>query len=172
MIYIYDEKIQERRDAILKCLEGFRKRRPTVLISKVIERSKTDLPSWFVPWAPAVVIASDYLLEAAGHRPRSRRPTGWTETNPDVFRRGAYWNRLMVRGCGELWSVERDCDEVLAFPFGPLPVLVETLQGAMRLAEYCHPHPQAGEYRSFPHPRGTASGLHWVVATPSGIEWC
>jgi hypothetical protein len=168
----YHEKIQERRDAILKCLEGFQNNLPTVLISKVIERSKTELPDRFVPWAPAVVIASNYLLEAAGHRPRSRRPNGWTETNPDVFRKETYWNQLKVRGCGELWSVERECDEVLAFPFGPLPVFVETLHGAMRLAEYCHPHPQVGEYRSFPRPRGTASGLHWIPREPGGIGWC
>ena len=169
---IYDQMIQERRDAILQCLEGFQRNLPTVLISKVIERSKTDLPDEFAPWAPAVVIASDYLLAAAGHRPRSRRPKGWTETHPDVFRKETYWNRLMVRGCGELWSVERECEEVLAFPFGPLPVFAETLQGAMRLAEYCHPHPQEGEYRSFPRPRGTASGLHWMPRTPDGIMYC
>jgi hypothetical protein len=169
---IHDEKIQERRDAILKCLEGFQKHLPTVLISKVIERSKTDLPDRFAPWAPAVVIASDYLLQAAGHRPRSRRPKGWIEGNPDVFTKGIDWNRLKVRACGELWTVERDCDEVLAFPFGPLPVFTETPGGAMRLAEYCHPHPQEGECRSFPRPRGVASGLHWVARTPHGIMYC
>jgi hypothetical protein len=169
---IYNQMIQERRDAILKCFEGFREHPPTVLISKVIERSKSDLPSWFVPWAPAVVIASDYLLQATGHRPGSHRPKGWSEGKPDVFTKAIYGNRLMVRGCGELWTVERACDEVLAFPFGPLPVFTETSQGAMRLAEYCHPRAQEGEYRSFPRPRGTASGLHWIVATPNGIEWC
>jgi hypothetical protein len=41
---IYNQMIQERRDAILKCFEGFREHPPTVLISKVIERSKTELP--------------------------------------------------------------------------------------------------------------------------------
>jgi hypothetical protein len=172
MTLFLEQMIQERRDAILKCLEGFRKHTPTVLISKVIERSKTDLPNWFVPWAPAVVIASDYLLQAAGHRPGSRRPKGWSEGEPDVFTKRKYGNQLMVRGCGELWSVERHNHEVLAFPFGPLPVFTETCQGAMRLAEYCHPPAQEGEWGCFPRPRGTASGLHWVVATLSGIKYC
>ena len=169
---IFDQEIQERRDAILKCLEGFRKHTPTVLISKVIERSKADLPSWFVPWAPAVVIASDYLLQATGHRPGSRRPKGWFEGGPEVFAKDLYGNQLMVRGRGELWSVERHNHEVLAFPFGPLPVFTETCQGAMRLAEYCHPPAQEGESRCYPRPRGTASGLHWVAATPMGIKYC
>ena len=84
---IYHEKIQERRDAILKCLEGFQQNLPTVLISKVIERSKTDLPDEFARWAPAVVIASDYLLQAAGHRPRSRRLSGLPRdrVNPEAL---------------------------------------------------------------------------------------
>ena len=45
----------------------------------------------------------------------------------------------MVRGCGGLWSVERELDEVLAYLFGPVPMFTRTRQAAMRLAEYCHP---------------------------------
>jgi len=168
---MFNQKIEERRNAILKCWQGFRERPPTVLIAEVIERSKTDMPDDFVPWAPGIVIPSDYLLRAAGHRPGSRRPEGWSQGKPDVFTKRMYGNQLMVRGCGEFWTAERELNEVLGFPFGPLPVFTRTLQAAMRLAEYCHPCPQQGE-GCFPRPREVASGLSWIVATPSGIEWC
>ncbi len=168
---ILDQMIMERRNAILKCWQGFRERPPTVLIAEVIERSKTDMPDDFVPWAPGIVIPSDYLLRAAGHRPGSRRPEGWSLEKPDVFTKVMYGNRLMVRGCGKFWTAERELDEVLGFPFGPLPVFTRTDQAAMRLVEYCHPCPQQGE-GCFPRPREVASGLSWIVATPSGIEWC
>jgi hypothetical protein len=164
-----DQMIEERRNAILKCWQVFQEHPPTVLIAEAIERSKTDLPAWFAPWAPGVVIASDYLLKAAGHRPRSRRPEGWSEgKNPDVFTKGMHGNQLMVRGCGEFWTVER-FDEVLACPFGPLPVFTRTSHAAMRLAEYCHPLPQEGDKLSSSRPRRVASGLHWVDWSPSGV---
>jgi hypothetical protein len=169
---MFNQKIEERRNAILKCWQRFKEQPPTVLIAEVIERSKTDMPDDFAPWAPGVAIVSDYLLRAAGDGPGSRRPTGWSPGKPDVFTKVVYGNRLMVRGCGEFWTPEREIDMVLAFPFGPLPVFTRTCQAAMRLAEYCHPHPQQGEMSCFPRPREVASGLDWVVATPSGIEWC
>ena len=31
----------------------------------------------------------------------------------------------MVRGCGEFWTVEREIDEALTFPHGPVPMLLE-----------------------------------------------
>jgi hypothetical protein len=129
------------------------------------------MPDDFVPWAPGIVIPSDYLLRAAEHRAGSRRPEGWSLEKPDVFTKVMYGNRLMVRGCGKFWTAERELDEVLGFPFGPLPVFTRTDQAAMRLVEYCHPCPQQGE-GCFPRPREVASGLSWIVATPSGIEWC
>jgi hypothetical protein len=168
---MFNQKIEERRNAILKCWPALQEHPPTVLIAEVVERSKTDMPDDFVPWAPGVVIASDYLLRAAGHRPGLRRPEGWSPGKPDVFTKVMYGNRLMVRGCGEFWTAERELDEVLAFPFGPLPVFTRTSQAAMRLAEYWHPCPQQSE-GCFPRPREVASGLSWIVATPSGIEWC
>jgi hypothetical protein len=166
---IFAQEIEERRNAILKRWQRFQKQPPTVLIAEVIERSKTELPDWFVPWAPGVVIASDYLLRAAGHRPGSRRPSGWSPGKPDVFTKVIYGNRLMVRGCGEFWTVEREIDETLGFPFGPMPVFTRTSEGAMRLAEYCHPRAQEGEKFCFPRPREVASGLTWIVSDPPGI---
>jgi hypothetical protein len=40
--------------------------------------------------------------------PRGR---DWQETkNLDVYREILYGNKLLVRGCGELWTVERQID--------------------------------------------------------------
>jgi hypothetical protein len=169
---IFAKEIQERRNAILKMWPEFQKRPSTVLIAEVIERSKTELPDCFVPWAPGVVIASDYLLRAAGHRPGSRRPDGWSPGKPDVFTKLIHGNRLMVRGCGEFWTVEREGDEALGFPFGPLPVFTRSPEAAMRLAEYCHPRAQEGESPGFSRPREVASGLTWIVSDPPGIMYC
>jgi hypothetical protein len=134
----------------------------------VIERGDPDLdlPHDFVPWAPGVVIPSEYLLMQIG--PHSR---DWQETNHDVYRKSLHRNKLMVRGCGNLWTVERQIDEVPAYKFGPLPVFTRTPEAAMRLAEYCHlPATEAVPWHA--STRGVAHCFRWVVSTPDGIEWC
>jgi hypothetical protein len=60
---MFNQKIEERRNAILKCWPGFLEYTPTVLIAEVIERSKTEMPDDFVPWAPWVVIAATTCYE-------------------------------------------------------------------------------------------------------------
>ena len=167
---IFEEGIQERRALLLKSWPAFAGQ-PPLLVGEVIDRDKTEMPNDFCQWAPGLVIASDYLLRAAGYCPGRRGPSGWKEGQPDVFTKVIYRNRLMVRGCGELWSVERENDEVLAFRFGPTPIFTHTRQAAMRLAEYCHPKPDKGE-GPFPEPRGVASTLRWAASDPSGIHFC
>ena len=167
---MFTDEIIERRSAVLKDWPAFVKQPSSQLIAEFIERDQTDLPSNYCPWAPGVVIASDYLLQAANYHPGSRCPSGWAIGQPDVFTKVIFGNRLMVRGCGEFWTVEREMDEALAFPHGPVPMFTRTRQAAMRLAEYCHPKPREGEY-PFPKPRGVASSLRWVVSGPSGIMW-
>jgi hypothetical protein len=164
-----EEMIEARRNAVRGDWPVF-KRQPPFLVAEVIDRDETELPSDFCPWAPGIVIASDYLLHAAGHTPGSPGPTGWTEGQPDVFTKVMHGNRLMVRGRGEFWSVEREDFETLAFLFGPVPMFTRTRHAAMRLAEYCHPEPREGEF-PFPKPRGTASGLRWVIRSRNGIFW-
>jgi hypothetical protein len=175
---MFNEEIEERRNALRQCWPTFSKQHwpefakyPPSLIAEVIDREKIEMSPDFCPWAPGLVVASDYLLEAAGYCPGSRRPSGWKEGRPNVFTKVIYGNRLMVRGCGELWSVERQNDEALAFPFGPVPMFTRTREAAMRLAEYCHPKAQEGEYRPFPAPRRVASSLRWVYSDPGGIMW-
>ena len=63
-------------------------------------------------------------------------------------------SHLRVRQCGQFWTVERTVDcvgEMLAYPYGLLPIFTRTYQAAARLAEYCHRCP-----------RGAASSLRWV----------
>ena len=165
---IFHEEINERRELLLKSWPTF-VREPCSRVAEVIDRDKTELPDDFCPWAPGLVIASDNLLHAAGYRPGTRGPNGWTEGQPDVFTKVIHGNRLMVRGCGKLWSVERELDEVLACLFGPVPMFTRTRQAAMRLAEYCHPKPRKGE-GAFPETRVPA--LRWAVSEPSGIRFC
>jgi hypothetical protein len=165
-----EDMIKDRRDVILKGWPTFVNWGPTFLIAEIVERDKTELPSYFCPWAPGIVIAGDRLLRAAGYRPGTRGPGGWSEGQPDVFTKVIYGNRLMVRGCGKLWTIERENEETLAFNFGPVPMFTRTRQAAMRLAEYCHPEPYEGEY-PFPKPRGVASGLRWVFWDRGGIVY-
>ena len=166
----YEEQIIERRIGLLKCWPSLQMERLPILIGGAIERSKTELPADFVPWAPWVVIASDYLLREVGYRPGSSPPNGWTPGQPGVFTKVWNRNRLMVRQCGEYWTVERSNDEVLAY--FSVPMFTRTCQSAMQLAEYCQPHALEGESRAFPRPRGVASGLRWVPFDPEGIKWC
>jgi hypothetical protein len=163
-----DELIEERRKAVLKDWPVFLKQPASYLIAEFIERDKTELPDYYCPWAPGIVIASDYLLQAANYHAGSHAPKGWVPGQPDVFTKAIYRNRLKVRGCGEFWTVEREINEVLAFPHGPVPLFTHTRQAAMRLAEYCHPKPREGEK---PKPGGVASVLCWAIWECAGIYW-
>jgi hypothetical protein len=51
--------------------QAFREAHPPFLIEEVIDRSEARLPDWFVPSAPGVAIASDYLLRQAGAKSRA-----------------------------------------------------------------------------------------------------
>jgi hypothetical protein len=164
---MFTDPIIERRNAVLKDLPAFLKD-PSPLIAEVVERSNTELPEHYVPWSPAIVLASDELLRLANYRAGSRRPPGWCPGQPDVFTKVVNRNRLLVRGCGKFWTVERELDEVLAFKFGSMPIFTRTPEAAMRLAEHCHPH-VAGTFCPQPD---HVPGVCWVVSTPDGINWC
>ena len=165
-----EQKIAERRSAVLKDWPSFLMCVSPFVVSTVIDRSKAGLPDDFVPWAPGVVIASDYLLRAAGYCSGSLPPDGWCSGRPG-FTRVIFRNRLTIRECGEFWFIERETCEVLAHSYGSLPVFNRTYQAAMWLAEFCHPRPLEGE-NSHPCPRGVASCLRWVMSTPTGVRWC
>ena len=59
---MFTDEIIERRNAVLKDWPAFVKQPSSHLIAEFIERDQTDLPSNYCPWAPGIVIASDYLV--------------------------------------------------------------------------------------------------------------
>jgi hypothetical protein len=121
-----------------------------------IDRDQAHMPDKYVPSAVGGLMAGKNLLQAAGYQVGSYRPKGWNKYKPGVFLKhlSAQFT-LEVRQCGNwrsnIWTVERsnyfldeyDCVEALACAFGNVPIFAPTYQSAMRLAEYCHPLPQA-----------------------------
>jgi hypothetical protein len=163
------DEIARRRSATMVGWDGFREDVSPFQVAEVIDRSKTKFTDDFVPWAPGIAVASDYLLRAANYDPGSRRPPGWTQHSARLFRKLLHRNYLTVSRCGEFWLVERQIEEVLVYRYGSLPIVTRNYQAAMRLAEYCH-LPRNGEFHRG-RPRGVASNLKWVVSTPDGV-WC
>jgi hypothetical protein len=155
------ELIAERQKTIAESWQSFLKYPLPIAIAEVVKRKKAKLPPDYLPWAPAVVIASDYLLRTAGHTSTSGRPTGWRlQRSSGDYKKG--W-RSFVRKRGQYWMVEDDglykC--VLAFSFGSMPVCTRTPEAVMRLAEYF-----GDDSRTLRH------GLRWLGPTPDGILDC
>jgi hypothetical protein len=166
-----EQRIMQRRNAVLRSWPAFLKYRSPFVVGEVVDRRETKLSVDFVPWAPAVVVASDYSLKAARYRPGSGPPEGWYPGTPDVFTKAMHRNHLRVYRCGKFWLSERGACEALVYTFGSLPVVTRTPEAAMRLAEYCHPRPREGE-NCHPRPRGVTSSLSWVISSPDGIFLC
>ena len=114
-----------------------------------IARNQTELPAYYLPEVEGVLIAGEDMLCAAGYRPGSNRPRGWSRIDSHIFVR--YFARdgvhsLRARRCGDFWAVERLRDRTiyaLVFAFGPRPIWTRTFQAAIRLAEHCDPIPSA-----------------------------
>jgi hypothetical protein len=126
------------------------------LFSHIIDREQVELPPFYLPDAPGVVIASPATLRAAGHTPNRRRPPKWKKVAPGVFRNDIGDLRLLqVRQCGDAqsdhWMIEVLHQQWLAPPrvhalvcaFSGRPIWADTRQGAMRLAEHCYPVPRS-----------------------------
>jgi hypothetical protein len=158
---LFEDKINERKKAVLARWPTFLKAPLPPQLDEVVDRSRAELPAWFVPWAPAVAIASDHLLSLAQYQLGSRPPPGWEPGGTDAFTKVLRRNRLLVRGAGEFWLVERDIEEVLVFTYGSLPLLTRTCEGAMWLAEHCHTRRC--------EPLKHVPGLSWVVEQPCGV---
>lgn len=142
--------------------QAFRSSPPQRLVEVVID-GRHDLPSWYVPSARGVAVASNQLLRAVGYHSESKHPRGWIKNDCGVFVRQVGWKTLFVRQYGDegLWTVERwnwpggpaVADEVLVLRFGSTPIFTRDAQSAMRLASHCHE-------------KEPPSGLHWISAVP------
>ena len=127
------------------------------LIEHFVERDYAEMPNTVAPGAKYVATASNNLLpfvHPIGSQRRLRRPNGWEryENDDDLSKViAANDNFLLVRQCGadwdrlgETWAIERKVGvhEILAFAFGPTPILCFNLKTAMLLAKHCHPNPR------------------------------
>jgi hypothetical protein len=117
-------------------------------IKEVINRNNLELPDTFVPSANRIALVSAHLLLLV-KPPWVYPPVGrWS----GGLRKGWFrWFRadggyiLAVRRYGKLWSIQRqklgETCEVLAFEFGPTPILLQDHEYARRIARQCHPSP-------------------------------
>jgi len=154
------ELIIQRQNDVSKDWQSFLEHPVHRSIGEVIPRENTQPKADFVPWAPGVVIASDYLLRRSGHTPTSRRPPRWRK-----HRRWGYFMKgaLIVRKRSDFWFVEMAGASVLVFRYGSMPVCTRTYQAAMRLAQY---------FLSLPTLPPPVHGLRWVLSKPDGILSC
>jgi hypothetical protein len=169
------EMIAARQQSITRDMPSFLKGPTPYSVLAFVNRNNTNLPTDFVPWAPGIVLPSEYLLRAARQkcgRGSQHRPKGWSSRPCNSFAKSVFGNFLKVSQCGQLWGIERDCNEALVFRFGSMPVFTQTSDDAMLLVEYCHPRARRGERISFPEPRDLASNFRWVPSTPGGIMFC
>jgi hypothetical protein len=156
--------ITQRRNDVSKGWQSFLKTPLHSSIAEIIERKEAQLKVDFVPWAPAIAIASDYLLRTAGCN-NSRRPPNWRK-----HRRWGYFQKgeLVVRKRGEFWFVESAGGYVLVFRYGTMPVCTRTHQAAMRLAQHFFVRSQY----IFVWLPLRPDGMRWVRSKPDGILSC
>jgi hypothetical protein len=153
--------IDERLKTLSKSWHTFLKHPKHHCIGMVVEREKTNLPAKFVPWAPGIVIVSDYLLRVAGQAPYSE----FWRRHP---RHGYYYcknTNLVVRERSGFWFMESGSD-VVVFVYASMPVCTRTHREAINLSAYFNPE----SYGSYHIDRG--HGLRWVGSKPDGILDC
>ena len=158
------ELIAERQHAVSKDWQVFLNHPLPSSIAEIIERKEAQLKADFVPWAPGIVVASDYLLRTA-ESSNSRRPPNWRK-----HRRWGYFQKgaLVVRKRGEFWFVESAGGYVLVFRYGTMPVCTRTHQPAMRLAQHFFVRSQY----IFEWLPLRPDGMRWVRSKPDGILSC
>jgi hypothetical protein len=124
---------------------------PPSAIAEVIERGRAKLPANYVPWVPAVVIASEDLLRIA--KQYTPQLKNWRQDYPDMFTNGL----TTVRKRGTFWAIERP-NRMLSFTFGSMPLFTKTLEAAMIIADYCSSAPRPNLRWKF---RNSLSVLEW-----------
>lgn len=123
------------------------------LVDEQILRT-TELPRWFVSGYNTLGIASNKFLHEAGYQ-AGVQPEGWRSDRPGVFWKPVgSWDILLVRACGDLWTIERKrAYEETLFSGGSI-ICARNRDAAMRLAEFCHQLPD-----------GLCVGLRWIETT-------
>ncbi len=159
-------------DVSLSDWEAFRNEASPYLIEKVLDRSQTRLPGWFLPLARGAAIASPYLLGRAGYRPGSNRARGWFKPKREPSREEVFKDLgadcLIVLRCKPFWWIARNTGTLarphdhanfaLVHNFGSTPILTRTYQEATYLAEFC--------FKEGPLP----TGLWWVHECPDDMN--
>jgi hypothetical protein len=119
------------------------------LFERFVEREQTGLPTDVLPSATGALLAGKDFLRAAGHVPGSEWPEGWFKVpSTDCFHRCCQETKyiLEVYRFGDFWFVLRTNGllaenlEALVLAFEQVPICTNTFQGAMRLADHCHPN--------------------------------
>ena len=156
------ELIIRRQNELSKGWQSFLKHPLHSSIAQVIDRKNTNLPSNYVPWAPAIAIASNSLLKAA-------RQVRYLDRWRKHQRYGYYYRcEIRIKERSGFWFIERG-DQVLVFRLGSMPICTRTHRDAIALFEhvFCQ-----FEYSYDPPlgPRG--HGLSWVRSKPDGIIHC
>jgi hypothetical protein len=95
-------------DVSLSHWEAFRNQASPYLIEKVLDRSETRLPYWYLPLARGAAIPSPYLLHRAGYRSGSRRAPGWLKPSPEELFKDVGKDRLIVARCKPFWWIARN----------------------------------------------------------------
>jgi hypothetical protein len=152
--------VTARQQTIANHWNAFLQTGSPLRIAEVIKRKDAKLPKDFVPWAPGIVIVSDYLLWQAGYHPHNGpvvQLPGWRKHRWSFSKEVAIGVDLIVRRRSNFFVVE--VDHVLAFSFGSMPIATRTPEPAKYLAEYC--------YSNY-----TVWGMRWVSLRPDGILWC
>ncbi len=115
-------------------------------LPELVDRHATGLPDDMIRYARHAYIPSRNELMLAGYYEGRYRPRGWQLKEATVFKKLSGSHVLWVRGTRirqPLWALERvgvrtDDDQMLCYAFGPMPILTQSYQAAMWLAEYCH----------------------------------
>jgi hypothetical protein len=141
---------------------------PPAVIETIYERARGELPDYFAQWASGVAVASQGLLEQLGFD-SSWKPSRWKCGAEDSFNKFMPGG-VLVRGCGELWTIERGLDEVLTYHPAALVLFARTREEAMFLAEYFFRDPGVGGNSRADQLRGAPFGLRWMVSTKWGVH--
>jgi hypothetical protein len=120
------------------------------LFKDFVDRRNSEIPDTFVPSAKGVAVGHDLLLSLVNPLATygKHKPYRWVgRAREGMFRMFAGDYLLEVRRYGKLWGIERkllfeNIHEVLAFDFGPTPIVHRKQQPAMALAKYCSPKPR------------------------------